>query len=208
MFNFEDIREINVMAPELRKENCKLTKIERNKDDKSFSFIFVDGTGATLTDRSFVPNKLSQMTDEDFKKSVALNVNRIAHICRAFVSEQEFLSVKVEEPNNLSKVADNWIKITDQVGKLLATKIKAGADMTCALKVIYKLNKKDKKYYSALPQVAPFISTANHPKQFTINPQYDVFEIPKIAPDIESAPTQGVTTNTTGAATESSDMEF
>lgn len=214
MFNFENIKETNVMKPAPRKTGCTLTEIKRN-EDQSVSFVFVDGTGGTLTDRSFIPSKLDQMSDEEFKKSVQLNVARIAHICRAFVTEEQFLAIKVEDPNNLSKVKENWLSITRQVGGLLGPKIKEKADMSCDLKVIYKKNNKDGKYYSALPMVPPFISTKNHPKEFTTNPQYDIYEIPAIRPDAEKAPSQAVgggdftTTGNIGNATiENSGSEF
>lgn len=189
MFNFEDQKESNIMAPSKRRENCELIGIERNSSDNSVTFTFREkSTKAILGHREFIPKRLENMTEDEFKKAIGLNVGRIAHICRAFVTEEEFKSVKVEHPNDLSKAEANWMSITKQVGKLLKDKMAAKADMTCALKVVLS-KQKDNKYFSALPRVPSFISTTNHPKDFTINPQYDIFEIPVFTPDKE-IPTQ------------------
>ncbi len=185
MFNFEDQKENNIMAPSKRREGCELVAIDRNTADNSITFTFKEKTTkASLGHREFVPKKSETMSEEEFKKSIGLNVGRIAHICRAFVTEDEFKSVKVEDPNNLAKAEANWMSITKQVGKLLKDKIAAKSDMTCALKVVLS-KQKDNKYFSALPRVPSFISTTNHPKDFLVNPQYDIFEIPSFTPDKE-----------------------
>lgn len=193
MFNFEEVKDISVMKPELRKENCKFTGCVRNQDE-SVTFNFVDATGAKLGHREFVPKRGENQSEEDFKKNISLGVSRIAHIARAFMTEEEFKSVKVDEPNNLSKAKENWMSITRQVGGFFKKYLEAGKDATCALKVVYRKQTKDGAvaYYSSLPQVPAFISTKNHPKDFVENPQYDSFFIPRVNPDAEtSAPQQG-----------------
>lgn len=187
MFNFGEVKETSVMKAAPRKEGCKLTEVKRN-EDQSFQVTFIDpATGGTLTHREFVPKKLDNMTDDDFKKNIGLSVARLAHITRAFVSQAEYDAIRVEDPNNMTKVVENFMSITKQMGALLKSKLEAKSDMTCALKVVLVKNKE--KYYSGFPKVPPFVSTTNHPKEFTTNPQYDLYEIPAYRPDA-AMPTQ------------------
>lgn len=183
MFNFEDVKEINPIAPAPKVSGCMLSGVGRNDPDKSMSFNFMQKTtGAVLAHREFKPSRMEGQSDEDYKKNITLAVGRIAHIYRAFATEEQFKAVKVSDPNNLSKAGENWMEITAIVGKSLKEMITAGKDMTCDLKVVYREQKKDGKtnYYSSLPAVPPFISTVSHPKDFTINPQYDKFTIPVV----------------------------
>jgi len=191
MFNLGERTEVESIAPSKRRPDCALVGVSRNKEDKSMVFSFIEkSTKAKLDHREFVPKKMETMTDEEFKKSTNLNVSRISHICRAFVTEEEFNTVRVEnDSDNPAYFADNWLSITDQIGKLLMTKIRAGQDMTCELKVVYSENKG--KWYSALPKVPAFISTVNHPKEFKYDPNYDKFEIPLNTPSGGGIPNQG-----------------
>jgi hypothetical protein len=198
MFNFANIKEVNIMQPSKRREGCRLTEVKRVAEDGSMVFVFVeDATKDQLQHREFVPKRGDNQSDTDFKKNVGLNVSRIAHIARAYMTEEEFNKVSVADPDNLSKVAENWKTITGIVGKFLQEKIKAGADMTCALKVILNKNNKDGKYYTGLPAVPPFVSTANHPKEFRYDPKYDLFELPQGRPDTELPTQQQGTPGTT-----------
>jgi len=195
MFNFKDIKEVNPIAPGKRKEECALTAVTRDKNDDSMLFTFVEkATQATLVHREFAPKRGEQQSDEDYKKSVGLSVSRLAHIYRAFATQEQFEAVRVEgDQNNAANFKTNWVAVTKQMGKGLVDMIAAGKDMTCALKVVLRAVKKDGKtnYYSSLPQVPPFISTASHPKEFTVNPTYDLFEAPSITPDREAPAGQG-----------------
>lgn len=181
--------EINIMTPEPRKEGCQLIEIKPN-DDFSVTFTFQDSKKNILGHREFMPKKLDQMTEEDFKKNIKLTIGRVAHISRAFLTEQEWLQIKVDDPNNMAKIESNWKEYVKKTIVALGTKYKG---VPCALKVVVRKSKD--KYYSSLPQVPPFISTANHPKDFTINEQYDMFTIPKLSPDTEKAPQGGAMPN-------------
>lgn len=204
MFNFEDVKEINPITPGPRKEKCKLVRVERVKDDtKAAIFHFIDTiTGGTLSHREFKPSRMENMTDDEYKKNITLGVARIAHIYRAYATEEQFKAVKVAEPNNLSKAVENWLEITKQVMMSLDAMIKEGKDMTCALKVVYRGQKKEGKtnWYASLPQVPAFISTASHPKDFVTNPEYDKYEIPTVGgPDAAQPAVQGATSGTTAS---------
>lgn len=205
MFNFKDIKESNPIGTSKRREGCALVDVTKNKEDGSVTFQFIEKiTNATLNHREFVPNRLEQMTDEEYKKNVTLNVSRIAHIYRAFATDEQFQAVAVEDPNNPLKYKENWLAVTGMVGKSLKQMIADKKDMTCALKITLRKQVKEGKtnFYSSLPQVPPFISTTNHPKDFIYNPQYDLLEIPTISPDREGPATQGAanTTATNGSA--------
>lgn len=214
MFNFANIKEVNIMQPSKRREGCRLTEVKRVAEDGSMVFIFSeDATKDQLQHREFIPKRGENQSDTDFKKNIGLNVSRIAHIARAYMTEEEFNKVAVADPDNLSKVAENWKTITGIVGKFLQEKIKAGADMSCALKVTLNKNNKDQKYYTGFPAVPPFVSTANHPKEFRYDPKYDLFELPQGRPDTElptqqqggpvtSAPTGAPTGNTAASGSE------
>jgi len=182
MFDNSKVTDISPMVPALRKEKCKLVSIKKN-DDGSFTFAFTDAI-SSLNHREFAPKQGQTQTQEQFETSVKLLTSRIAHITRAFVTEAEFLKIK-GNGNSLDEKWNDYMKQTMiALGVDRATgKVAKAAGVDVALKVVYRENKG--KYYSALPQVPPFISTANHPKEFTENPAYDKFVIPKITPDHE-----------------------
>lgn len=192
LFNNSAIREVNVMTPELRKEDCELTEIKM-MEDKSVVFGFVDSKGNGLNQRFFMPTRKENGSDDDFKKSIQLTISCVAHIARAYLSEAEFLAIKLEDGGNLNKVAQNWVDYINMTGKALSGKYKG---VKCALKVVYRKSK-DNKYYSSLPQVPPFISTANHPKEFTLDPKYDIMQKGASMPDREM-PNQEATTAPAG----------
>lgn len=195
MFNFKDIKEVNPITPGKRKEGIVLVDVERNKDDESMTFKFIEkATNAALNHREFAPKRGEQQTDEQYKQSVTMSVSRIAHIYRAFATQEQFESIKVEgDSENPNNFRANWKAITGMVGKSLKEMISSNKDMTCALKVVLRRSTKDGKtsWFSSLPQVPAFISTTNHPKDFTVNPAYDIFEIPAIGPDREAPAGQG-----------------
>lgn len=207
MFNFKDIKESNPISTSKRREGIELTDILKNKEDGSVIFAFVEkSTRATLNHREFVPSRQEGVSDEDYKKSVSMNVNRIAHIYRAFATDEQFEAVKVEDPDNISKFKENWLTVTGIVGKSLKEMFAAKKDMTCVLKITLRAQKKEGKtnYYSSLPQVPPFISTANHPKDFRWDPNYDFLEIPTISPDKENPAKQAAPAASAFAGTASS----
>lgn len=191
MFDNSQIKDVSVMKPELRKEDCRFVGMKKHQDQSvEFQFVHVP-TKSVLNHREFLPKKLDSQSDDDFRKSGTLTMSRIAHIIRAYLTEEQFLSIKVDDPNNLSKVEANWGSYLKQAYGLLIGpdgKPKENASIPTALKVVLRLNKKDNKYYTALPSVPNFISTPNHFKEFQVNPQYDIFEIPKFTPDKENNP--------------------
>lgn len=208
MFNFKDIKGTDAILPAKKgdpsypaKKGLKFLGLRRvnnegKADDKSIEFSFVDPiTGSTLNHREFVPKRINDtQTDEQFKTSITMSVSRIAHIVRAFVSQEEFETIGVTDPNNLNKAAENWMEITKQVGKLLKKKIDEDKiDTTCDLKIVLRkvVSQGKTNYYSSLPQVPSFISTANHPKEFKVDPRYDIMEQPTVSSDTEKPATQG-----------------
>jgi len=185
MFDNSKVVDINVMIPELRKENCELKSLKRN-DDGSISFTFADANGAELIHREFKPSKViggKTLNDEEFKKNVSLITSRIAHITRAFVTQETFEKIKTSQTD----VDQAWAEYTKMTAGALGVDgtgmVGKAKGVKCALKVIYKNSKG--KFYSSLPQVAPFISTENHPKTFVANAQYDKFTIERVTPDKE-----------------------
>lgn len=191
MFDNSQVSDKQVIKPAPRVENCKLVKLIRN-EDKSVTFLFNDSAGAELAHREFMPNKVingNTLSEDEFKKSVSLVTSRIAHITRAFVTEQVFLAIKVVPSGNVETDWIAYIKLTGQALEVDANGVpKKAINQPCALKVVYTKTKG--KYYAGLPKVPVFISTENHRKEFTTNPQYDLYEIPKITPDTEKPQTE------------------
>ncbi len=188
LFDNSEVREMNIMKPELRKEGCHMTGIKMN-DDKSVTFSFVDKNKNVLNQRYFKPSRQvgeKTLTDDEFKSNIRLNISAIAHIARAFLTEETFKGIKIEDGGNLGKIDQNWEKYINMTGAALSAANYKNVE--CALKVVYRVNKG--KYYSALPQVPDFISTANHPKDFVANPEYDKFEMVASRPDQERLPNQ------------------
>jgi len=188
MFDNSKVSDVTVMKPAPRKEGCSFVSMKKN-EDKSVSFKFVDATGAELTLREFMPSKViagKTLDDDNFKKNVSLTHSRIAHITRAFIPEETFLKIKIED-KGIANFEPMWMDYLKQTAMALGVQadgsVAAAKGKPCALKVVYTLNKG--KYYAALPKVPPFISTELHPKEFGTNPQYDIYEIPKIGPDTE-----------------------
>jgi len=184
LFDNNDIKEVKIMTPELRKENCELKEIKM-MEDQSVVFSFVDANGNGLNQRYFVPTRKEGASDDEFKKSISLTISCVAHIARAFLSEAEFLAIKIDDGGNLNKIKESWVAYVTMTGKALSGKY---AGVKCALKVVYR-KAKDGKFYTSLPQVPSFISTANHPKEFVLDPKYDLLEKRGAAPDRE-VPTQ------------------
>lgn len=198
MFDNSKVSDVQVMKPELKKEGCFLVKMSRDKDPQSKSyrsvtFEFVDKNGAVLNHREFAPNRViggNTLSDDDFKKNINLAHSRIAHISRAFLPEDVFLAIKVEGTlATIDASWDNYIVATAKALGVTGDGVPTVAKgVPCALKVVLQYQKSTNKYFSSLPKVPPFISTANHPKEFSVNPQYDIFEAPSVRPDKEVSP--------------------
>lgn len=195
MFDNSKVSDASVIKPAPRVEGCELYLIKRDMDPASKSFRSVSfhfrqkATGAELVHREFAPSKVingKTLSKEELEKNVSLIHSRIAHITRAFLDEATFLKIKVVgDVSNIDKLWDDYVVMTGQALGASPTGVTKAAGQECALKVIYK-NVKG-KFYASLPSVPPFISTANHPKEFTTNPQYDKYEMEKITPDQEQA---------------------
>lgn len=199
MFDNSKVSDLQAMRPEPRKEGCELVEIKKIVDEKtgasSITFKFVDATGAELTHREFEPSRTigtKTLTDEEFEKNGSLVTSRIAHITRAFVSQEIFEKIKVQPSGNIRNDWNEYLKMTAAaLGVNAQGQVAAAKGKKCALKVVYR--KVKDKWYSSLPNVPVFISTDNHPKQFSTNPQYDKYEIEKITPDTEAPASKGFT---------------
>jgi hypothetical protein len=202
MFDNSKVSDISVIKPAERVEGCELVKLSRDKDPNSKSYRSVTfsfkqkSTGAELAHREFAPNRViagKTLDDDNFKKNITLAHSRVAHITRAFLDEATFEKIKIADSGlaNIDKMWDDYIAMTGAALQVDATGVPQKAKgIECALKVVY--NGK----YSALPKVAPFISTANHPKQFSTNPQYDKYVLSAIQPDAEAPAGGGFTAGT------------
>jgi hypothetical protein len=200
MFDLTEVREVNIMSTSKRKEGCIFVKMERDQTKKDVIFTWENpAEKSSIQLREFLPKRLPQMTDEDWKKSIQLSASRLAHIARAYTTEAEFATLKPDNKSDSMEeknVQMQWIEVTTKIGKMLKPKLDSGALKTdpqfiTAMKVIKVENKG--KWYTALPKVPPFLSTPNHPKNFEWDPKYDKLEIPQkggITPDAEM-PTQG-----------------
>jgi hypothetical protein len=187
-FDNKDVKEVSVIAP-AKKGNPKYPNfpgvdgikfVQIKKDTKggnAIIFKFQSKDGGVLEHREFEPNKIANMSDDDFIKSAKLAQSRVAHIARAYLTEAQFLAIKGSDWNDYIK---NTVIALGIDANGVPTRA-AGVEAT--LKVVLRESKG--KYYSSLPKVPPFISTANHPKEFTLDPKYDIMEIPSILPDTE-----------------------
>jgi hypothetical protein len=184
-FSNKDIKDVNIMKPEPRKEGIKLLTIKREKKEgqnSSIIYTFEDKNKAMLQHREFDPNRLESMSDEEWEKSQKLAHSRVAHISRAYLTQEEFDNIQGATWIDYVKATFVALGVNMTTGEVAKAKA-IDADGKTALKVVFKFVKKDSKYYASLPQVPPFISTSNHVKDFTTNPQYDIYEIPSIKPD-------------------------
>src|SRR6478609_3296830 len=188
MFDNSEVRDVNIISPAKRNSpnfpsvgGIELVGYKRIKDEKAKDFnclviTFKDPkTNAKLEHREFEPKPKEGKTPEQFKKQLNLVVSRIAHITRAFVSQEEFESIKKQE---------TWTGYLGENARVLGVQNEVptrAKGQLMDLKVVLRENQG--KYYSALPNVPPFISTANHPKSLTFDPNYDLVEIPTNKPD-------------------------
>jgi|SRR6185369_2185637 len=192
MFDNSKVSDISIIKPAERVEECELVSMKRDKDPQSKSFRSVTftfiqtTTGAQLAHREFAPNRViagKTLNDEEFKKVISQSHSRIAHITRAFLDEETFLKIKIADLGlgQIDKMWDDYIVMTGQALGASEQGVAKAKGVKCALKVVY--NGK----YAALPKIPPFISTVNHPKVFTTNPQYDKYVQSAIQPDQEVA---------------------
>lgn len=190
MFDNNKVSDVSVIKPSERVEGCELVKMSRDKDPASKSFrttLFTfrqKSTGAELVHREFAPSKVingKQLDDDNIKKNATMGHSRVAHITRAYLDEATFKKIAIQgDISTLDKNWDDYIAMTAQALQVQADgTVGKAKGVETALKVVY--NGK----YAALPKVAPFISTANHPKEFTTNPQYDKYHQDSIQPDKE-----------------------
>lgn len=192
MFDNSKVSDKQIIKPAERVEGNELVQIRKQIDEKtgasSIIFRFVGVGGAELEHREFEPSKVingNTITDEDFKKNVGLVHSRIAHITRAYLSEETFLKIKVADSGNFRNDWNEYLKQTAQaLGVQADGSVTKAKGVKTALKVVYRTTKG--KHYASLPNVPTFISTENHPKQFTTNPQYDKYTIEKVTPDNET----------------------
>lgn len=201
MFDLSEVKEFNIMAPSKRKEGCRFVKMERDQATKDVIFTFENAAEkANISLREFVPKRLPQMTDEQWKKNVQLGVSRLAHIAKAYLPDTVVATLKPDNKSDSLEeniVKAQWLEVTKKLGLALKPlfddgTLKSDPQFETALKVIKVENKG--KWYTSLPKVPPFISTPHHFKNFEWDPQYDRLEIPAkgAKPDAE-IPQQGGT---------------
>jgi hypothetical protein len=223
MFNLkEDVKEVNILPTSKGLPGNFLSKIERDKEKLDVTFSWENPSlKAGISMREFLPKRLEKMTDAEWKKNIQLSVSRLAHIARAYSTEEEFATYKSDNPSDSLEekvVQAQWIEVTKKINKVLMEKIKSGeirdAKFESTLKIV-KVKNKD-KWYTALPKVPAFISTPNHPKTLDWNAEYDFLEAPVkggARPDQEiaqqgggaSAPTGGPQTPPPSTAASGSD---
>ncbi len=164
LFNNKNVTEKSAMKPALRKEGCYITNL--SKDDKSNLVIeFRDHTGSTLRHVEWKPEKRETDTDEQFEKSVKLTVSRVKHIAGRFMSEDDANTIQ----------GADWDGYVDSfITKMTSVNYKT---VPVALKVTLRKGSDD-KWYSSLPKVPSFISSEKYPKEFTTNPDWDMYEVP------------------------------
>jgi hypothetical protein len=190
MFDNSKVSDISIIKPNERVEGIELVSMKRDKDPqsksfRSITFTFVQTTtGAQLAHREFAPNRViagKTLNDDEFKKVINQSHSRVAHITRAFLDEETFLKIKIADLGlaQIDKMWDDYIAMTGQALGASEQGVAKAKGVVCALKVVY--NGK----YAALPKIPPFISTLNHPKVFTTNPQYDKYTQAAVMPDQE-----------------------
>ena len=210
MFDNNSLTEIDVIQPAKRNspkfpavEGIEFVKMEKKNTDtyKSVVFTFRDQKGAVLKDTVFEPRKTASQTDEKFKKQMDLVHSHLGHISRAYLSEEIHKSIKGTDWDSYVGAMARALQVNQQTGQpAVAAGVKADA------KIIFRETKG--KYYSSFPAIPPFLSTPNHPKDFKVDPKYDLFEIPEIQPDREdnsgfngAAPTAGLEPNSSTPST-------
>lgn len=176
-YNTDDVKEVSYMTPGLRKEGCQLIKVEYEKPttgNESINFTFKDPTGAILTHKVYEPQDSFngvELTPEKLKTAINMAIGSIKHILGRFIPEE---ATKI--------TGDTWEELGANTVRALG---QSHIGIKCALKVTLRKGEKDGKttYYSILPKVPAFISTEKYPKEFTVNPDWDLFEIPGTKPD-------------------------
>lgn len=168
-FSNSNVVEKSAMKPAQRKVGCLMTNISKDEKD-NLVIEFRDATGSTLRHVEWKPEKREADTEEQYKKSVSLTMSRVKHIAGRYMSEEAANSI---EGNSWSEYVDSFIS------KMGAASYKT---VPVDLKVVLRKGT-DNKYYSSLPKVPPFVSSEKFPKEFSTNPEYDMYEIPSNSPD-------------------------
>lgn len=156
---------------------CKLEKIGVDKKDDGkrnleFTFRQVE-KNAIFKHIEFDPTeKMPGDTEEKHQEKINWQMSRIKHIMGRFMTEEQATIPSV----------GSWAEFIQQVGSRMKS---AGyASFECTLKLIY-----NKKGYVAFPMFPAFISTPQFPRDFEVDPAYDIFRKPNAAKDATATPT-------------------
>jgi hypothetical protein len=146
----------------------KLVSLEMAKDQNGnpvtnrATLTFQQKNGATFT------HSFWQATEE----WAIVQVNReMLHICTKIVSEEEYYSVLEQHGDGtfqgfIKAIADNIVP--------------KAASMTFSLKIVYKENKSNGKWYPNFPKFPNFIEVdGTTPSSLTTSAKYDIYEMPK-----------------------------
>ena len=151
-----------------------------------------DQNGAPVTNRATLT--ITQRNGAKFTHSfwdsteewAVVQVNReMLHICTKIVPEDKYYEILEEHGDGtfqgfIKAVADNILPLAK--------------DMSFTLKIIYKENKSNGKWYPNFPKFPNFIELdGTSPSSFSTNPKYDIYVMP--TPTTMDSPTGDSATN-------------
>lgn len=139
---------------------------------------------ATLTITQSNGAKFTHSFWDSTEEWAIVQVNReMLHICTKIVSEEQYYAILEEHGDGsfqgfISAVAENILPLA--------------AKMTFTLKIIYKENKSNGKWYPNFPKFPNFIEVdGTTPSTFSTNPKYDIYVMPTPTNMGESATIDG-----------------
>jgi len=132
-----------------------------NPSDKRATMTFLQRNGANFT------HSFWDSTEE----WAIVQVNReMLHICTKIVSEEQYYAILEEHGDGSFK------GFIDAVANHILPK---AAEMSFTLKIIYKENKSNGKWYPNFPKFPNFIEVdGTSPSTFSTNPKYDIYTMP------------------------------
>lgn len=136
-----------------------------------------DQNGQPVTNRAtltFIQRNGAKFTHsfwDSTEEWAIVQVNReMLHICTKIVSEEEYYSI-------LEQHGDGTF--TGFINAVATHILPKAATMTFTLKIVYKENKSNGKWYPNLPKFPNFIEVdGSSPSSFTTNPKYDIYTMP------------------------------
>jgi len=155
----------------------KLVSLEMAKDQNGNPV----GNRATLTIGQRNGAKFTHSFWDSTEEWAIVQVNReMLHICTKIVSEDEYYSILEAHGDG------TFVGFISAVATHILPK---AADKTFTMKIIYKENKSNGKWYPNFPKFPNFIELdGTTPSTFSTNPKYDVYVMPTPT-TMESTPT-------------------